>query len=220
MPGDYKIIRSKRRTLALVITKDATLEVRAPLKLSLDFIEKFVNKKRSWIEKKKALVSNKRDRTQPKKFVDGEEFMYEGEVYRLQIGDCESINLSSVLFFPKKFLPQAKHHLTIWYKNKALKKIIERVNHYADKAQLQYKAIKITSAGRSWGSCSAKGSLNINWRLLMAPPIILDYIVVHELVHLVERNHSKQFWNKVQKILPDYKEHEVWIKQNGDALML
>src|SRR3990170_5049178 len=105
MLGDYKIIRSKRHTLALVITKDATLEVRAPLKLSLDFIEKFVNKKRSWIEKKKALVSNKRDRAQPKKFVDGEEFMYEGEVYRLQIGDCESINLSSVLFFPKKFLP-------------------------------------------------------------------------------------------------------------------
>jgi predicted metal-dependent hydrolase len=215
-----KIIRSKRRTIALVITKDATLEVRAPLRAPLELIKQFVAKKRSWIEKKIDLMSKRRKRILPKEFVDGEEFMYEGNIFKLQAGDCKEISMFDVLYFPRKFLPQAKRHLTIWYKNRALEKIVERVKHYASITQLQYKSIKITNAKRRWGSCSAKGSLNISWRLIMARPDILDYVVVHELVHLVEMNHSRSFWNKVQKILPDYKRHRDWLKQNGDSLVL
>lgn len=214
------IIRSKRRTLALVITKDATLEIRAPLNISLDTIKKFVAKKKSWIEKKKELVNKKRSLILPKEFVDGEEFMYEGSTYRLRINDGKQIDISDVLHFPKKLLPEAKQHLIYWYKKVALTKIIARVNHYANITQLQYSAIKISNAKGSWGSCSPRGSLNINWKLIMAPPEILDYVVVHELVHLVERNHSKRFWGKVQKFFPSYKEQENWLKQNGNTLVL
>lgn len=215
-----KIIRSKRRTIALVITKDATLEVRAPFNVSLDLIEKFVTEKRSWIEKKKSLVNNNRTTILPKNFIDGEEFMFAGNVYRLQYSDYDYINISNVLHFPKKFLPKAKQHLTIWYKNQALLKIIERVNHYAIITKLKYTSVKLTNAKRSWGSCSHKGLLRINWRLIMAPLNILDYVVVHELVHLVEKNHSKHFWHRVQMILPDYKERKNWLKLNGNTLTL
>ena len=215
-----KIIRSKRRTIALVINKDATLEVRAPLNVSFDLIEEFVTKKRSWIEKKKDLVNKNRAHTLPKEFVDGERFMYEGNTYKLQLTDGEDVYLSEVLHFPKKLLPQAKQYLTYWYKNRALKKVIERANYYTNITKLQYKNIKITNAKNSWGSCSSKGSLNINWRLIMATPNVLDYIIVHELIHLVERNHSKLFWNKVRLIIPNYKEQKEWLKKNGGALML
>ncbi|EKE01255.1 MAG: hypothetical protein ACD_21C00184G0002 [uncultured bacterium] len=215
-----KIIRSKRRTIALVITQDATLEVRAPFNASLDVINKFALKKKSWIEKKKALVTKRHACVVPKKFVDGEEFIYEGNAYKLLCDDCENINISEALYFPKKFLGQANHHLTVWYKKQAIKKIIGRVDYYSSLTQLQYKSVRLTNAKRSWGSCSAKGSLNISWRLIMAPPIILDYVVVHELMHLIERNHSKQFWSRVQNVLSDYKEHENWLKQKGNTLVL
>lgn len=215
-----KIIRSNRRSVALVITREAVLEVRAPFNVPLDVIEKFVAKKRSWIEQKKELVRKQCGCVLAKKFIDEEEFMYEGNSYKLQSSDCETINLSSVLQFPKKFLSEAKEHLIVWYKTQALKKIVERVNYYADSTGLKCKAIKLTDAKRKWGSCSYKGSLNINWRLIMAPPKILDYIVVHELVHLVEKNHSKRFWDRVQTILSDYKERDNWLKQKGNTLIL
>ena len=215
-----KIVRSNRRTVSLVITKDAALEVRAPFNVSLDVIKKFAAKKRDWIEQKKELVNKLRACVLTKQFVDGEEFMYEGNSYKLQSSDCEIISVSSVLHFPKKFLPEAKQYLIAWYKTQAFAKIVERVNYYANNTQLKYKAVKLTSAERSWGSCSHKGSLNINWRLIMAPPNILDYIIVHELVHLVEKNHSKRFWDRVQAILPDYKEQESWLKQKGNTLIL
>ncbi|MEI8054934.1 MAG: SprT family zinc-dependent metalloprotease [bacterium] len=178
-----KIVRSKRRTIALVITKDATLEVRAPFSTSLGRIEKFVAEKRLWIEKKKDFVSKNRKNILP--------------------GNSQKLS------------PQA----TIWYKNQSLKKITDRINYYANITQLKYKTIKLTSAKRSWGSCSHKGSLRINWRLVMAPLDILDYVVVHELIHLVEKNHSKQFWHKVQTVLPNYKEQRNWLKLNGDTLI-
>ena len=205
--------------MALVITKDAALEVRAPLKMSLGAIRRFVAENEAWIEKKKVLA--KKRHVLPRKFEEGEEFVYEGDAYILQISDCEEINISGLfLHFPKKFLLQEEHYLTIWYKRRALEKIIERCNYYANKTQLKYMAIRISSAESCWGSCSHKGFLNINWRLIMAPPGVLDYIIVHELVHLVEKNHSKRFWDKLQIILPDYQEQERWLKQYGNTLLV
>jgi predicted metal-dependent hydrolase len=213
-----KIVRSKRRTIVLVITKDAALEVRVPLNVSLSAIRKFVAKNKAWIEKEKAFA--KKQCVLPKRFIDGEEFIYEGSAYKLQISDCKDISISSILHFPKRFLPQAKQHLTVWYKIRALEKIVERCGYYANITRLKYSTIKLSSAESTWGSCGYKGSLNINWKLIMAPPSILDYIIVHELVHLVEKNHSKRFWDRVRTILPDYEEQESWLKQRGNTLVL
>ena len=220
-----KIVRSKRRrSLALVITKDADFEVRVPYRASLSTIKKFVNENRTWIEKKiekkKELIDRHRNHVLPKEFIDGEGVMYEGKIYKLRISDCKDVNVSEVLYFPRKFLPQAKQYLIIWLKHRALKKITERVNYFANITGLKHKSVKISSAEGIWGSCNYRGSLIINWRLIMAPSAVLDYIVVHELAHLVVKNHSKLFWNKVKEILPDYKTHETWIKKNGEILML
>lgn len=216
----YNLIRSRRRSIALMITQEATVEVRAPLRASLRSIKEFVNKNRSWIEKKKDFVNKHRHYNLPKEFVDGANVTYEGDAYRLQISDCEDIKLSDILSFPKKFLPNAKEHLTVWLKNRAREKIFERVGYFAKITRLQYRVLKITSAKGIWGSCSSKGSLNINWRLIMAPSDVLDYIVVHELTHLVEKNHSQLFWQRVKNVLPGYEQQEEWLKNNGEILML
>jgi len=215
-----KLIRSNRRSVSLIITKDANLEVRAPFNVSLDIITEFVTKKKSWIEKKKAQIINLRAQALPQVFADGKEFIYAGNRYKLQVSDCEAIHLSDVLHFPKSFLPEIKQHVIAWYKTQSLKKIIERANYYATLTQLKYKYIKLSNATKSWGYCDHKESLHINWRLIIAPPDILDYVIVHELVHLAERNHSKRFWDKVQATLPNYKEHKNWLRQKGNMLML
>ncbi len=91
---------------------------------------------------------------------------------------------------------------------------------YSEMTGLIHRSIKITSAKKRFGSCSPNGSLNFSWRLMMAPLNIIDYVVVHELVHIEERNHSKNFWNKVRIILPDYKQSEKWLKDNSQLLTI
>lgn len=215
----YRLIRSKRRSIALVVTDTGELEVRAPLKAAIKIIEDFINAKLSWIIKKQELIG-KKPKILPKNYIDGEEFLYEGVVYKLQYSDCNYININEYLFVPKNFSFQAKKSLTYWYQEQALVKIIERVKYYTNITNLKYRAIKLTNAQRIWGSCTHDGVLRVNWRLIMAPAKILDYVVVHEIVHLDEHNHSKHFWRKVGLILPDYKQSRAWLKQNSDMLVI
>lgn len=215
----YKLIRSKRCSIALIITDIGELEIRAPLKTAVKTIEDFINSKLPWITKKQELT-NKKPKISPKNYIDDEKFLYEGRVYKLQYSDCDYININEHLFIPKNFSFQAKKSLTYWYQAQALAKITERIKYYIDITKLKYSAIKLTNAQRIWGSCTHDGVLRVNWRLIMAPTEILDYVVVHEIVHLDEHNHSKRFWHKVGLILPDYKKHRAWLRQNSDMLVL
>jgi len=213
-----KIIRSRRRTLALVITKDALLEVRAPFYAPLNYILKFVKQKQHWIRRKQEFILENIVKNTPKKFLDGEEFLHLGKTYPLKIFDANKIVLADCLHFPSILLGDAKKYLTKWYKQQAEEIITERVVWYANLVGLKYKTIKITSAKTRWGSCGVHGNLNFTWRLIMAPPDVVDYVVVHELAHLVVHNHSKRFWLKVEDIMPNYKEKRVWLRKNGKSL--
>jgi len=213
-----KIVRSRRRTIALIITKDAALEVRAPRLMPLRFIWNFIERKQNWILRKQEFMRNNLLAYAPKMFLDGEEFWYLGTMYPLKIINSSKIILSENLQFPSALLNDANKHLTAWYKKEARAIITERIVYYADLVKLKYKTIKITSAKTRWGSCSARGGLNFTWRLVMAPLAVVDYVVVHELVHLVERNHSQRFWQKVANIMPDYQARRRWLKQNGNKM--
>jgi predicted metal-dependent hydrolase len=117
-------------------------------------------------------------------------------------------------------LPVARDLFINWYKEKAYEKISERVEWYAKKRGFVYNKINITDANQRWGSCSPKGNLNFSWRLIMAPLSVVDYVVVHELVHLEERNHTKFFWTKVKMLIPEYEKYKKWLKENGYLLRL
>jgi len=209
-----KLIRSRRRTISLEVTREAKLVVRAPTHAALNYIQGILCKKQDWIKKKQALLQERNNRYPPKKFIDGESFHYLGRSYRLDLVEENAIRLTDHLEFPKRMISDARYHLIKWYKTAAYEKIKERVDHYSKITGLSYSSIKISGAKKRLGSCSAKGNLNFIWRLVMAPLEVVDYVVVHELVHLDEKNHSRSFWNKLCIIIPDYKKRVFWLKEN------
>lgn len=113
-----------------------------------------------------------------------------------------------------------KRHLTGWLKQQARMIIQKRVALYAQRAGLSYNLIKITEAETRWGSCSLHKNLNFNWRLVMAPVSVIDYVVTHELAHLTEMNHSRQFWENVRRMFPIYRQYKTWLNRNGQLLRL
>lgn len=198
-----KLIRSRRRTITLAICPDATLTVRAPLLTPLSYIQKLVFEKRAWINKKQMQIMKNGGPSKPKEFVDGEEFLYLGKIHKLKFANRKGLGLRD-----------RKEKMIAWYKRQALQKITERANFYSRITGWEFKSISITKAERRWGSCGPKGSINFSWKLIMAPLEVVDYVVVHELAHIPERNHSKRFWAKVASIIPDYKERRKWLRDN------
>lgn len=167
---EYKLIRSKRKTIELSIGDDFLPLVKAPLKMSTEDIEKFVMKHEKWIEKQ--II---------KKHEHDERFALSSE---------EEIML----------------------KEKALPYLTERTEYFAKLMGLKYTGIKITSAKKRFGSCSGKNSICYSWRLMQYPPEAIDYVVVHELAHIIYKNHGKDFYKLIEKYLPDYKKREKLLK--------
>lgn len=209
-----KLVRSRRRTIGLEITREAKLVVRAPYFVKQKDIDRLIMNKRKWILKKQEINQQRKSEYSGKRFVEGENFYYLGQAYGFRLIDEDDIRLTEYLEFPRQLLPQAREILIQWYKTRADEKIKERVELYSKITGLPYKNLKISSARKRYGSCSSKGKLNFSWKLIMAPLEIIDYVVVHELVHIAEMNHSRRFWQKVAEIRPDYKMHRFWLKHN------
>lgn len=217
-----QLIRSKRKTIALIVRPDGTLIVRAPLRASSASIREFVEKNIEWIEKKQA-EARAVVLPAPKKYMSGEKFEYLGNVYPLEVSPRQKKILlfeDGTFKLAEAAQPQAELALERWYRTQAQKIIQERVNLYALREDVHYAKIGITSARTRWGSCSSTGSLNFSWRLIQAPIEIVDYVVVHELVHTVFHDHSRRFWMRVEQILPDYRERRNWLKRNGHRLLV
>lgn len=216
-----KIIRSKRRTIALVVTHDATLVIRSPLKTPLDYLKNLVNRKRDWIQTKMREMQSK-PRLKAKEFVNGESFLCLGESYKLKIVDdiVGDVELRDNLLLSREKASCARDVVIKWYRSEAQKKIKERCEWYSSLTGYKPLSIKISNAQKRWGSSGHRGTVNFNWRLIMAPVEIIDYIVVHELVHLEQRDHSVLFWDKVRSIMPDFKIRQKWLKDNGGTLSI
>ena len=215
-----KIIRSKRKSIAMYINDDAVLIVRAPFNTSEEIINKVVLKYKDRLQKTQKEVQLRNLKFNKKEFVNGERFLYLGNYYNLKLVDNREILLDfkDEFLLSKKYLSYAKNIFIIWYKRRAYETISQRVRLYAQKRGFKYNKINITNARKRWGSCSHQGNLSFTWRLIMAPLLIIDSVVVHELVHLEVKNHSKAFWNKMGSLDPEYKEHKDWLKNNGYLL--
>lgn len=215
----FKLIRSRRKTIALGVTADASLVVRAPMQTPVGYIERLVKRKMKWIQGAIARVES-RPRALPREFIEGESFLYLGKSYKLSIEKNAPKNIS----FRNGFLLRstekkyARELIIGWYKKEAKKKIAERVEWCARRFGLSFKSIKITSAEKRWGSCSTTGNLNFSWRLIMAPTSVIDYVIIHELAHLEHKNHSKDFWNSIKIMYPNYEKAKNWLKQNEGTL--
>jgi predicted metal-dependent hydrolase len=216
-----QIIRTKRRTISLIVESDGTLVVRAPLRASEVLIRGFVESKQRWIERKQAEARLIKP-PPANRFVSGETYPYLGKNYPLEVLEKPEKSFKLVDHFELSGFPQVDRELALqkWYRRQARRILTERVAFYAARYDLPYEKIRISSARTRWGSCSGRGSLSFTWRLVQTPLEVIDYVVVHELVHTLFHNHSKRFWRRVAKILPDYREQYRWLQKNGNALPL
>jgi predicted metal-dependent hydrolase len=215
-----KLVRSKRKTLALIVETDGTLTVRAPLRMKEADIRGFVEAKRDWIKRKQDKA--RKVASPPRQYVDGETFWYLGEELPLRIvpKGKPALVMDGAFSLTESARSKAETVFTNWYRAQARNVLTERVEFFAQKHGFKIGKIRISSARTRWGSCSSKDTLSFTWRLVMAPPDVIDYVVVHELCHLKEMNHSKAFWARVEAIIPDYKDRRKWLKDNGGKLRL
>jgi predicted metal-dependent hydrolase len=217
-----EIIYTRRKTVALVVQPSGRLIVRAPLRTSQKEIRLLVEKNAGWIKRVQEEVKSAHSPYIPKRFVTGETFYFLGSLYPLEIvsADCPALTLDGKFYLAKPALPKAQAVFERWYRQQALALLTGRVQHFASQHGFRYAQVKISSARTRWGSCSSRGNLSFTWRLVMAPLPVIDYVVVHELVHLHVRNHSRQFWDQVNQLMPDYKSRRSWLKADGYLLNL
>jgi predicted metal-dependent hydrolase len=222
-PEFIKIVKSRRRTVSLEINQEGVLTVRAPYGLDRTTIDDILKRHQPWIRKKRQEVQRRQELSRPKKFEDGEKFLWLGKEYPLRIvarvrpslvftGERFELAASSIL--------SARQLFEAWFKEQARFYLSSRLKEIARKTGFKYQKFRLSSAQTRWGSCSAKGTISLVWRLMMAPPEIIDYLIIHELAHTKEKNHSRAFWRLVEELLPDYRERRRWLRKNGFRLKL
>jgi hypothetical protein len=210
----------KRKTLGLVVERDKSVVVLAPAGTKVAAIELFVEKKKYWLYEK-INHSPKFGAPQPETpFVSGKAIPYLGKNYKLDVAKTpmDGITFHGKFLLSEENLPQGKAILEQWYKQKAKEKITPLVERYARQLGVEYNKILISDLKYRWGSCTLKGNLNFNWRLIKAPQFVINYVVIHELAHLIELNHSDRFWNIVKVQMPNYLEAKEWLKGNGERV--
>jgi len=215
-----EIIRSPRKTIALIITADARLVIRSPHHTSSADLQRLIASKQAWIQRKLRAQTTRQAKILPKCFADGERFPYLGQWLTLTISDrARTIRQDGqALLFPQAKLTDPQPALQKWYRRQARRHLAQRVQCYAALHGFQYAAVTITDARTRWGSCGAQNTLNFSWRLMLTPPDVVDYVVIHELCHTRIKNHAKHFWLAVQAIMPDYRRHKQWLADNQDLL--
>jgi len=218
-----KVIKSNRKTFCIEIDDYGKIILRIPKNSSDLEIERFLNKHKKWIYKKLKVIEKRKIELYPKKFNEGEMFLFLGNFYKLKIvkNQKEKIMLNNnEMNISDKYKTDIRKVIIEFYKKKAFEIISDRVNFYSKKYGYDYNKIKLTSANKRFGSCTNKGNLNFTFRLIMVPIEVIDYVVVHELVHLVDKTHKKSFYEKVEKILPDYKKRIKWLNDNSYLLKI
>ena len=222
---NYVVVRSKRRrkTISLRVKADGTAVVNAPHRTPIPEIDKFVREKESWLWRKIRENGERQKEIEAKKYITGETFLFLGEPHTLNI-EAAAPGFHKLVFFRGQFIlasdkiSQGRELFIEWYRKKAREYIGERIDHYSQAMKLVPRGIRISNARCRWGSCSQDNHLYFSWRLMMAPCLVIDYLVVHELAHMKEKNHSERFWNLVGNTIADYKKRRSWLKDNGHTL--
>lgn len=217
----YTLVRSRRRSVALTVSREGTLTVRAPLRFPIDRIEAFIEEKRIWVDRVTEKMRLRSEEKGNHTYQDGEVFWYVGARYPLRLSERAAPSLSfsgNEFVLARRFHSRAKERFLAWYRREAKRVLAERVEYFARQYELRYTAVTINAARTRWGSCSGAGRLNFTFRLVMAPVSVIDYVVVHELAHLEHKNHSSAFWKAVAAMYPDFESARAWLKKNGHML--
>ena len=218
---DYELLRSKRKTISISITKELKVIIRAPIFMKDMDIEIFLIKHQIWIEKNLEKMKNRIEVKQSFSFLDGEEIIYFGHKYFITTHSAANpVCIDGELMVISDKIINREAAVIKFLKQKANEYLIQRADYYSNIIKVVPPGVKITSAKTRWGSCSGKNNICFSYRVMCLPPQIIDYIVVHELAHIKQHNHSKKFYNEVLKYLPDYKQRVLDLKKFQKQMMI
>lgn len=219
-----EIVRTSRHKTADIRVEEGAVSVVVPTDTPLEKIDQLLKAKRTWIRDKIALHQS----LQPasgKAFVSGEAFSYLGRNYRLKIETGHFAPVKLVQGRLRVQVPEdgnkphvIRNALVRWYKRQAEQKLAEKVNRYAPVVGVKPAGVRIKTFKSRWGSCTSDGLLEFNWKILMAPNRMVDYVVIHELCHLIHHDHSAAFWHEVERVMPDYEVCKAWLRQHAHGL--
>ncbi|MBN2797292.1 MAG: M48 family metallopeptidase [Clostridia bacterium] len=219
----FDVTYRKRKTIEIGVEPPDLVTVVAPEGIADDVLLKHVKLKAKWIVQKLYEIREIQTRHIDREYVNGESFLYLGRNYTLYIMDDDSLRKPITKLFQGKFIIytptrdqiKLKASMEDWYRQKTLEKVLERVSYYQKYFEVKPSAIKVKEQKKRWASCTSKRELLFNWRCTMAPSWVLDYIVVHEMSHMLIMDHSKAFWSLVERIMPDYEKRREWLKNYG-----
>lgn len=203
----YELIRSKRKTVSIRITPEGNVQVRAPLRCPRSYIDQFVREKQDWILSHQAEVRTALAQRSQWRIRAGDTLMFCGEPYEVVLTGQRRGSLdmqAHILVLPDAAVDEVMGLVERLYRRGGLPWIQERLAYWAGIMQVTYGTVSLSSAMRRWGSCSSNGNIHISWLLLFAPQRAIDYVLVHELCHRIEFNHSRAFWAQVARYMPDY----------------
>jgi predicted metal-dependent hydrolase len=219
----YTIKRStKRSKLTITVERDRSVIVHAPETMTNEKIQQIIESKRQWLYEKIRHPQKYQDLPHPpgKELVNGESALYLGRQYRIEIvkDGLADVQFSRGFFIPAFEVAKRFDILKSWYIDKAKDKIIPRVKRHARELGVKVVEVKVMDSRFRWGSCTLKNNVNFNWRLIKAPMFVIDYVIVHELAHLIEANHTARFWNIVNTQSPTMEKAKGWLKEHGQLL--
>ena len=221
-----EVIRSARRKTIAIKIQDGQVSIHLPKLMPLWMAKQFIARKQPWIEKK---LQQFHSRAPTRQFTDGELQPYAGESYPLRILYEPQRQRIHIRFEHQQFQVKAPSNVTAlqirqalarWYRRQADENLTERARQLASQLAFHPRQIQIKPYKSRWGSCTLRGDIQLNWQLIQAPPVIMDYVIIHELCHLQHHNHSKAFWDLVEKHDPHYRTHRHWLKQHGYQLVI
>jgi predicted metal-dependent hydrolase len=219
----YQIIRSaKRKTLTITVERDRRVTVHAPEGTPDQTLHRVLAAKRQWILEKLHHPQKYQDRLHPpgKEVVSGESAPFIGANYRIEITPTLSgdIEFSGRFLVPPERQTKGRQVLRDWYIGQAKQKILPRAEQQALELGVKFTSARIVDNRYRWGSCTPRGSVNFNWRLIKAPMFVIDYVILHELAHLIESNHTPDFWTIVRAKTPTMEKARNWLKDHGQLL--
>jgi len=227
-PIPYDIHQVKnRRTIQITLTPEGNIQLKTPYTLTKAEAEQILANKADWIQRQRHRLHNLSTNPVNGKIAPDVPLLYLGQCYRLKIAE----SLQDQVFIDGDYLvvyyrptqrpglAAAQALLLKWYVEQATAALLSRTNYWAKQIGVSPARITIRDQKTRWGSCSSRGSINYSWRLIMAPSLVLDYLVIHELCHMKVANHSREFWKLVGCFITDYTSQRHWLKENGNLLM-
>ncbi|UXF00337.1 hypothetical protein IB67_01770 [Fervidobacterium riparium] len=215
---EYKIVHKNTRKISIYIDYDGTLKISVPKSMTEKELEQFLKRKESEIKKLVESFS-----AQKSAFTSKNAILYFGEERKIILNGDSNVPLRYVngtFFLNPRYVDDANKLAIWWLRKQAEEYLPKKVNEISEIMGISYKKVVVKDAKTRWGSCSTKGTISLNWRLIMAPVGIVEYVIVHELAHIAHPDHSPEFWRFVGKFVPDYRLFRNWLKKNGKSLFL